>query len=193
MTYEELVRSVEAAAAQKNNEILQRAQKEADEILREAEADAGKVKDKYLHDSLKRAQIERNRQIYLTSEEIKATHTNIARELFFLAFKAAEERLRTIRETPGYPEMFRKLYDEARMQAGRGEHILHISDLDSDIGTEISSDVLISGLEHDLNSSGGIILKSRDMKITILNTVESRLEKAQDLYKLEIFKALTGE
>jgi vacuolar-type H+-ATPase subunit E/Vma4 len=42
----------------------------------------------------------------------------------------------------------------------------------------------------DLHSAGGLIASARDGMVVVSNTVESRLEKAKDSLKLEIFAAL---
>ncbi|PKL59084.1 MAG: hypothetical protein CVV33_09675, partial [Methanomicrobiales archaeon HGW-Methanomicrobiales-4] len=118
MTYEELVRSVEAAAAEKNRDILDRANREAEDIIREAEEKASAIKSGYLKESLRRAGVERNRQIYLTSEEIKSSHSHIKKDLFSQAFLVAGENLKDIRDTPGYPELFKRLLDEVLKEAG---------------------------------------------------------------------------
>lgn len=193
MTYEELVRSVEAAAAQKNSEILQRANREAEEIIREAEAKASDIKSGYLKEGLRRAAVERNRQIYLTSEEIKAAHSRITQDLFSQAFLDAGEKLKDIRNSPGYPGLLRKLLEEAVSRAGNGADILHIADTDAGICKISASDLGILEIQGDIESAGGISLSSRDGKITVYNTVESRLERAKNLYKLEIFRKLTGD
>jgi V/A-type H+/Na+-transporting ATPase subunit E len=191
MTYDELVSSVEAAAVQKNREILERASREAEEILRSAEKRAVDIKDGYLKESLRRAGVERNRMIYLNGEEIKASHSLIKKELFLQAFFIAKENLDNIRNSPGYPELFKRLLLEAIHEAGDGEYLIHITSIDKSICETIVIDHHIQAqIVTDLECTGGLSLSSSDGKIMICNTIESRLERTQDVLKLEIFNEL---
>ena len=193
MTYEELVGSVEAAAEQKNREILERANREAEEIIREAEEKAALIKAEFLKESLHRAEAERNRLTHLTNEEIKASLSHIKEDLFSQAFLVASADLKDIRRSPGYPELFKRLLEEAIREAGNEKHVLHISGQDQNICKTISSDYPISSIQVDLETAGGLSLSSSDGKIIVSNTMESRIERAKDIYKLEIYTELTGD
>ncbi|MFH0967310.1 MAG: V-type ATP synthase subunit E family protein, partial [Methanobacteriota archaeon] len=184
MTYEELVRSVEASAAEKNRDILECANREAEEIIREAEEKASGIKGGYLKESLRRATVEKNRQIYLTSEEIKASQSIIRNDLFSQAFLIAQENLKDIRDSPGYSELFKRLLEEAIREVGDGEHVLHITARDQSIFDTIGTDYQISDVFVDLESVGGLYLTSSDGKVTVYNTIESRLERTKEVFKL---------
>jgi V/A-type H+-transporting ATPase subunit E len=193
MTYEELVSSVEEAANQKNREILERANQEATEIIRDAEEQAALIKSGYLKESLRRAGVEKNRLIYLTGEEIKASHILIKRDLFSRAFLTAREKLKDVRNSSDYPALFQRLLLETVREAGDGEYVLHIHSRDQKICETIVSDNHIPAkIQTDLESAGGLCLSSNDGKIMIYNTIESRLERAKDTYKLDIFTELIG-
>ena len=194
MAYDELVRSMEVAADQKNSETLERASRDAEEIIRDAEKRASVVREGYLQDARHRAGVERNRLMYLTNEEIKAFITREKEELFSKVFLVALEKLSVFRESPRYPELFQKLLDEAVLETGTEEYVLHIDRRDLRTCELIRTRHQIPPvILTDLECAGGLSLASSDGKITLDNTVESRLEKAKSAYKLEIFTELSGD
>jgi len=52
--------------------------------------------------------------------------------------------------------------------------------------------VVQCNIQSDIESIGGLCVSSSDEKITVLNTIESRVERARELLKQEIFGVLYG-
>ncbi|HWQ66213.1 MAG TPA: V-type ATP synthase subunit E family protein [Methanospirillum sp.] len=194
MTYEELVSSVEAAAEEKNCEILDNANREAEDLISDAEQRATEVKEKFRQVSIRSAEVERNRITYLTKEEVKASITEVKKDLFSQAFGIAELELKDIRHSSGYTDLMRALLFEAIREIGDDGSVLHIDIRDQQICEEIIAEIRIKPLIlTDIECVGGLQISSSDGKIRIYNTIESRLDRVKDAYKHEIFVALAGD
>lgn len=193
MVYEELVSSMEEAAEQKNREILERAGREADEIINETEKGAEAIRSRYMQDSARQAEVERNRQTYLATEEVKSAISIEKENLLKEAFLSAAENLKELRNTPGYPDLFKRLLVEAQSEVRGKEFVFHIDSRDNDLCREIIAELHLSAvIKPDLESAGGVVVSSSDERIVVQNTVESRLEKAKNIYRLDIIGELTG-
>jgi V/A-type H+-transporting ATPase subunit E len=146
-----------------------------------------------MQESIRQAEVERNRQTYLTSEEVKSSISTVREKLLDEAFLAAEKKLQDVRDSPDYQELYKKLLLEALGEIRGKDPVLHIDNRDRDLCQSVIYDLTISAIiVPDLESAGGLVVSSSDGLITVHNTVESRLEKARDVYRLDIMRELTG-
>jgi vacuolar-type H+-ATPase subunit E/Vma4 len=193
MTYDELVRSVEAAAEEKNREVLERAHRESDEIIRQAHEQAAEISNGFLHESNRALEVERNRLSYLAKQEANASIIQVKQEIFNLAFSHAQTSLKNFRETPGYAEFMRRIIAEASFDLN-DPYILHVDPRDLTLVTTITKEQgITSPIKADIECSGGVVISDRQGSITISNTIESRLKKAMDVYSIEIFSEISGD
>jgi len=193
VTYEELVSSMEDAAEKKNREILDRAKLEAAETLKDAEEKAREIKERNLQNSRRATEVERNRLTFVTHEEVKSRISGVKKELYEKAFSMAGDRLQNIRESESYPVFFRRLLSEAVPQVGTEGLVLHIDARDLELCTKLADELTIDGtISTDIITAGGLNVSSDNGTVVALNNIESRLEKAKEQYKLEIFTEITG-
>lgn len=194
MAYEDLVCSMETAAEQKNHEILEKANREAAEILRDSEERAASVIERCLQESRHSADVERNRLSYLASEEIKTRIAEVKKELYSRAFAIARESIRDIRTEESYPTFFEDLLHEAVREIGTGKMIIHVDPRDTDLCSKIlEKNQIQATVVADIVSDGGLQVAGENGKIVTSNTVESRLEQAKERLKLEVYSGLAGE
>ena len=194
MVYEDLIRSMEESAAQKNRETHEAALRDAEEILRNAKAEGEEIRERYLRNRLKKAVVERNRQTYLTREEVKTAITREKERLFSEAFALAMDGLTGIRSSPGYQDIFSRLVRDAAGEIPEPDSVIHIDPRDRDVCREILETAGLNGsIAEDIETRGGARVTTRDGRITVDNTLESRLVRAKDIHALRIYHALTGE
>jgi vacuolar-type H+-ATPase subunit E/Vma4 len=193
MTYEELVRSVEAASEEKNREILRRAVREAEDIIRLANEKADDITAGFLRDGKCSVEVERNRLSYLTSQEVGASVIRAKGECFNKAFQCAKESLIDFRNTDGYPDFLHRVIEESTKNLV-DSFVIHIDNRDISIISDIlKMKDITAPVIADIDCLGGLVIVGGGGKITIHNTIESRLEKAMNVYSVEVYSELFGD
>ncbi|MDD1724175.1 MAG: hypothetical protein LUQ07_03495 [Methanospirillum sp.] len=194
MAYEDLVCSMEAASEQKNHEILEKANREAADILRDSEERAASVIECCLQESRQAAEVERNRLSYLASEEIKTRIAEVKKEFYSRAFADAVEGIRDIREKELYPSLFKNLLLEAVRETGDEQVVIHIDPRDTELCRKILEEIPFEAtVISDIITGGGLLISRANGNILTYNTAESRLEQAKEHLKLEVYTGLAGE
>lgn len=193
MVYEELVNSMQEAAEQNNRETIERAARQVVEIISDAEKQAAEIRHRQMEERVRQAEVERNRQTYLATEEVKTATSHVKEQLLQDAFEAAAEVLSGIRSEPEYAALFERLLTEAVREVRGQEFIFRIDPRDRDLCNRIIQDHQLSGIiKPDLQSAGGLVVCSSDERIMVHNTIESRLDRAKDVYRMDILQELTG-
>ncbi len=184
---------MQEAAEQNNRETIERAARQAVEIISDAEKQAAEIRHRQMEERVRQAEVERNRQTYLATEEVKTATSHVKEQLLHNAFDAAAEELSGIRSEPGYPALFERLLTEAVHEVRGKEFIFRIDPRDRDLCNRIIQDHQFSGIiKPDLETAGGLVVCSSDERIMVHNTIESRLDRAKDVYRMDILQELTG-
>jgi V/A-type H+/Na+-transporting ATPase subunit E len=165
------VQTIEQSAQIQVNGILAQARLEARQIeedaCSEASAPAGGERARILH----RARLEALRVVGDVREELVST-----------AITRARERLASIRADRSYSEVLRMLTEEALTELNSGE--AGKAQLLADPHDRALLEIILDDLKLDLpvdyglNCWGGLIAKSKDGRVVVFNTFESRLEHA---------------
>lgn len=185
---------MDTAADLKNQEILSQATIQAEEIIAHASERAATIKAGFLADRKQAAEVQRVRSTYLTREEVKAAISQVKHDLYDQAFSLAGEELANIRNLITYPEYFKKLLIEAIQESGEVTPLIHIDSRDHVLCSQTLEQLQIQGeIIADITCNGGVLVSSTDGKIVTFNTVESRLKKAKELLKIEIYSQFAGE
>jgi len=193
MAYENLLRSVEETAEEKERELRENAIKQADAIRQEAKVLAADLVGRMVREAEISAEIERNKQLYLANGTVREQALKSREKVFESAFEAAGQRLAALRQDKEYPAIFRRLLEEAINAAGTGAVVIHVDPRDLDLCKEtLLAQKISCEIRTDLTCSGGLAVSSADGQITLKNTVESRLERVRDLKRKEIHAALFG-
>jgi V/A-type H+-transporting ATPase subunit E len=194
MAYENLLKSVEESAQEKERELREKARSAVELILEDAKKQADVIRQSLMAESAKAATIEKNKLIYLTKGENKEKLIKTKEAIFSQAFTDAEQRLMNVRERPTYPDILTKLIQEAVEALGEETFHIHIDKRDEKLTKKILSELHISGdVIADLHCSGGLVVSTQKESIKISNTIESRLERAKEQKKLEIYAILNGD
>lgn len=194
MAIEELIQAVEVSAKERILEIRERTNTEAEEVVKEARDRGGPIKKRYLEEAMRSVEIQKNKLLSETREESRMTVIKTKNEIFLKAFDDAGAILGSVREHPRYRNALVKLIAEVSGALGQEDLVLHIDRRDETLCREILRDMKKDyEIVPDLTCSGGINANTRDERFLVFNTIESRLKKAKELYRPQIFSLLFGE
>ena len=193
MAYEDLLKSVEESAREKELELRNRQATVVDEIKARAKKQVGAIRQVHLDEADKSITTERNKMFYLTKAENKELLIRVRETAFERAFSEAEVRFKGLRSDPKYPAVFENLLKEAAGALGDEASVVHIDPRDEALCKKtLSLHHLSSEIRTDLVTEGGLVLSLPDSSVVISNTVESRMQRAKELKRKEIHAILTG-
>ena len=191
MAYEDLLKSVEESAHEKEQELRNREKTAVDEIKARAKKRADEIRKAHIDEAEKSVTAERNKLLYLTKADNKEQLIRVRETAFDQAFAESEARLKSLRSDPEYPQIFAKLLKEAAGAMGDGAFVVHIDPRDEVLcRTILAAQGLSSEIRPDLTTSGGVVASLPDNSVVISNTVESRLGRAKELKRKEIHAIL---
>ena len=194
MTNENLIASIEGSSEERIREIMKKAYKEAEDIKKHAEVKAEAIEKSYLENAAKSVETERDKLIYNVKAETKMNVTRIKDEMLQKAFLESKEKLASFRERSTYKDAFKKMIQEAIDELDEKEVRLQIDKRDENLCKQILAEMnKNSEIIADLTCVGGLNASTKDEKVIVFNTIESRLDKATELLKFEIFSTLYGD
>jgi vacuolar-type H+-ATPase subunit E/Vma4 len=195
MPYEDLIQSIETSAHERMKEIADRARQEAEGILQEVRSREESIKRKHADAAKKIIDIKKIRALSQVKEENKMKINRIKDELFQQAVQEAHKKLDSLKKSPAYDAIFRTLLLEAIAEIGTDNPIIHVSPEDEALCREVlkESGKINTEIVTDLAGSAGVIISSPDGSISVLNTFESRLMRARESLRPEIFSRLFGD
>jgi V/A-type H+-transporting ATPase subunit E len=194
MAYENLLKSVEESAQEKERELREKAQSAVQIISEDTKNQSAAIQQSLLAEAKKAATIEKNKRIYLTKGENKENLIKTKEANFSKAFNDAELRLSHVRKDPKYPDILKNLTQEAVGALGGETFRIHIDKRDEKLIKKILSELHLSGeVIADLQCSGGLVVSTQNESVKISNTLESRLERVKEQKKLEIYAVLYGD
>ena len=194
MAYENLLKSVEESAQEREQELREKAQSAVQAISEDTQKQATDLQQSLLAETKKAVAIEKNKRIYLTKGENKETLIKTKETIVSKAFRDAEKRLSDLRNDPKYPAIFNKLAREAIEAVGGEKFCIHIDKRDEHLVKRIMSDMnLTAEIIADLQCFGGLVVSTRNESVKISNTLESRLERAKERKKLEVYAVMYGD
>ena len=194
MAYENLLKSVEESAQEKERELREKARSAVQLISEDAKNQVTVIQQSLLAEAKKAATIEKNKLIYLTKGENKEKLIKTKEAIFSTAFGDAEQRLSHVRKDRKYPDILKSLTREAVGALGGETFRIHIDKRDEKIIKKILSELNLSGeVIADLQCAGGLVVNTQNESVKISNTLESRLERVKEQKKLEIYTVLYGD
>ena len=193
MAYENLLKSVEDSAQERERELKERAKQLAEEIRSDAKKEAEAIRERAIREAERSAAVERNKQLYLARAEIKEQALKTREEVFSAAFREAEKRLSRLRGDKQYPAIFFRLAREATGAMAGTAFRVHVDPMDLDLCTRTLAALGVRcEILPDIESAGGLVVSSPDGLVKVSNTVESRLERVRERRRLGIYATLFG-
>ncbi len=190
----DLMRSMDEGVEEKKAEIRQKASEAAKAIRCDARSRAAEIRKSRMDKAVAAAGTGRNHALYATKNELNKEMTVLKYGLFDRAFAEAGRALADFRSGEGYAGSYRQLVAEALAGLGDVDAMLHVDPRDRELCLKVTGEAgMRCEVAPDLRSAGGLTASTRDGMVVVSNTVESRLEKAKDNLKLDIFAALFGD
>lgn len=193
MALEDILRALEEKAEVNIEVIKTEAQQRVKEIMAEVEGEAARTRRLRLKKVEDMIRSEATSIIYSASLKAKKELIKAQEETVDEAFRIAEQRLSDLHREENYPRCFEALLDEC------------LGYLDGEVVFQVRRDdrALLEGImakkqlpyrisDTPLEVSGGLIAGSAQGEVTVLNTFESRLDKAKNKLRLEISNSLFG-
>lgn len=194
MRLEHLKREMEEQSSEEISRIKKSSEKEAEKLREEAGKKAETIVRHHMEQAARTVERERIVQHYEASNEAKNTTTQEQNRVFDLAFDRARRDLEGIRHTASYEKIFRLLLKEAVQTLDEQRIRLHIDPRDADLCLSIVEELgLKSEIIQDITCIGGLDASSPDGRITVHNTLESRLERSKETMRLEVFSTVFGD
>jgi len=193
MAYEELIHSMEADAQLRVQEVRVQTRKSIEETQEAARRQAQEIRERLLDEAGRRIEVERHQRLYRAREEVKAGLARAREEYLRRAIDLAGDRLGRLREGDGYPGVLERLTREALDALSEPGAQVHVDPRD-----EASARALVEFLPGkpelipDLDATGGVVVDSADGRIRVDNTFASRLARAGEAYRRELYDHLFG-
>lgn len=191
MALEDILRALEDKAEASIDDIKSEAQRRANEIKAEVETEAAKMRRarlKKIEDTVRSeaTAIVYSAQLKAKKELIKAQEDTVEE-----AFRQAEKRVGSLGQEQDYPRILEALLDEC-LDYIEGDVLLQARDDDRAVLEKIMAGKQVAYRFSDtpLEASGGLVASSVDGEIMVLNTFESRLDRAKDKLRLDISSVL---
>ena len=193
MPYEQLIESVEMCAEDKIRAIKEKATGEAEDIKAEAMKKDEMIKKRYLDAVRKTVESERSKSLGKVNEETRMQLTRAKDDVFQHAFTEAQKILQSVRGQANYENIFKTLLKEAVTELEGEEILLHIDKKDEHLCKKVLSELKLNCvIVTDITCAGGLNASTKDGRFIIFNTVDSRIERAKVLSKLDVFATLYG-
>ncbi len=180
MGLQAILDEIRASGEAQAREIEQEAQSRANGILAQARAEARQVEEDACADAGAPAVAERARILQRARLEALRVVGDVREELVDSALARVRERLASLRADPSYPSALRALTEEALAELASERRPQLLADprdkpLLKNILAGLELDISVS---YELNCRGGLVAKSEDGRVVVINTFDSRLERA---------------
>lgn len=193
MVKEDIKKIIIQNAKEEANAIINEARKYAEDLSEQAKRELTRIKIQEEAKYRYWEQLERSREIgkALQTEKdliLKAKHS-VIRDII----KKFWEDYRGI-SAEEYREILKNLFIEAYSEVKGGDITVYVSEKDRSMLEEILYELGINvTLEIKKEKFDGVIIEDKSRGFLIYNTIENRLERAQDILLEEFSKILLGE
>ena len=182
MSLQDILDKIRASGDAQIQEIEKNTQSQVNAILAQAQTEACQIEEDSCASTSAAAYLERARILHHARLESLRTLGDVREDLVDTALSRVRDHLALIRSDPIYPSVFRMLITEAltKLTSGRTEMVRLFADQrDRKLCEEILDDMNLNiRLSYELDCWGGVIAKSQDERVVVINTLESRLELA---------------
>lgn len=184
MSLHNILEAIYAEGNSQVHEIEARAFTQCSEIIADAHLESEKIKAEVRAKTIAPAYKERARIIQKARLEALQIIGDAREELVDTALSHVHEQLASIRTDNAYPMILRKLLQESLTElkgslTNKGKIKLEADPRDKVVLKDILNDLNLDfSICYTLDCWGGVIAKSEDDCIVVINTLETRLERA---------------
>jgi V/A-type H+-transporting ATPase subunit E len=184
MSLETILGAIEAEGAAETARMRQAAEARVQQALQAAEAAAAARREAARRAPLRAAAGERARRLQRAKLEALRLRGEVRDRLIDAALAEARRRVSALRDDPAYPRVLRRLAGEAVEALGDEVRLAPQPRLEVDLRDEALARQILAdlGLELPLAPAldcwGGLVARSGDGRIVVINTLEARFERA---------------
>ncbi|MEW6402495.1 MAG: V-type ATP synthase subunit E family protein [Chloroflexota bacterium] len=182
MSLQAILEEIRASGDTQVHEIEKSTQSQVKEILAQARMEASQIEEDSRATASAPAIAERARILHRARLESLRIVGDVREDLVDTAIARARECLASIRGDSSYETVMRALTREALSEltsGGAGNAELLADPRDRTLLERIIADLRLNlPVSYELNCWGGLIAKSEDGRVVVINTFESRLERA---------------
>ncbi len=181
MALEDIFRALDQQADDECEQILQEARDHADVIAADAEAQAESIRAAHVAEVEKNTRARASQGVNAARLEARKRVAGVKQRAVERAFERATEKLREVRATGRYPDVFAALTREA-VAGVNGDFSVVVDPADADLARSVLSQIGATGtVETKLSTTGGLVVDTSGGRIVRRNTLEDRLQKVREL------------
>ncbi len=190
MSIEDILQALDDECRTECRDIFHRAEQEAKQIMERAQAEAEAIRRARLEKLEAEARSESISMLYSarlrSKNAVIAAKERIAEE----ALREAEGRLEKLRERADYRAILEGLVKEGLTRVS-GKVVVRVDPADRELADGILREMgLDYDLRDDIGTLGGAVVSDAAERVTIINTVEERLNRAREKLRMQVSKVL---
>jgi V/A-type H+-transporting ATPase subunit E len=184
MSLEEILQTIQNRGEAQVRQIEDSARFQVEETLAQARKEALAIKEQVRAASVAPVARERSRIIHKARLQSLQLTGDVREALVDAALCRTRECLANLRSGPRYPEILRRMIEEALNEVASSVESPQNAHLEADPRDQTYIHTILTNLKLDLPVSyslqcwGGVIAKSEDGRVVVINTLESRLARA---------------
>ncbi len=182
MGLQSILAKIRASGDAQIHEIEKNTRSRVGNILAQAQMEARQVEEDASEAASIPSVAERARILHRARLESLRIVGDVREDLVDTAIARTGERLASVRTDPSYPDVFRTLLSEALAELASGgtdEAQLVADPRDRVLLEKVLADMKLNlSVSYELDCWGGLVAKSADGRVVVINTFESRLERA---------------
>ena len=184
MSAEKIINQIKKDSEIEVKKILGEAEKQAQSILQSAKKEAEKEAEKILDNGINQSENLKKILISKANQEVKRDIMNAREDVIDECFTKAYHKL-SILKGDNYEKLVRKLIKDGYSKLGENYTVLVSRDIDKKIAQDLQINVTGS-----IESSGGVVLKSSDGKVTLDHTFDGILKREKNKIRIIVGKLL---
>jgi len=193
MALDDMLKVLEEDGEKQRAAVREKAQKDMDDILKAAREEGEKIKKEQIDLVLAPLDKEKSRILNAAKLEVKKKLAETKKDLLKKVDSEVREKIEKLRNSQEWTAIFKQLLSEASQRVN-GKVIVKVDRRDENIARKIMSELGVQyQLEIDASLLGGVTVTSEDGRISLINTFESRLERANRLLRPMVTSTLFGD
>jgi vacuolar-type H+-ATPase subunit E/Vma4 len=192
MALEDILNAMEREVEAEIKSLDEQSAATAFQVRRAAENDARVIRERHHREILVPLQQERARRLNRARLAALRATSRAREKLYVQALACARERLAGLRTDPDYSAILYALLEEALAEI-RGDAVVRADPRDDPVLRSLHARYPSARFESDLQTCGGVEARTPDGRIRVVNTVEGRLEQAQNLLRQKVMPLFGDE
>jgi vacuolar-type H+-ATPase subunit E/Vma4 len=184
MTTEKIINQIKKDSEIEIKHILNDAERQASSIIKEARKEAKLESDRIIADGKKQGENLQKILISKANQDAKKDIMNAREQIIDECFLKAHHKLSILKDVE-YEKLVKKLIEDGYKKLGQKCTILVSKDADKNIAQELGLKI-----DGNIETSGGIILKSLDGRIILNHTFDGIIKREKNKIRIKIGKQL---